>query len=1097
VNFKILGPLEVRDGGEPVSLGPPKQRAVLAVLLVHANRVVSVDRLIDLLWGEVPPRRASGALQAYVHNLRKVLEPARLPRTPPQVLVTRAPGYLLCVDPDRFDATRFHALAAEGHRLLARGRPAEARTILAEALALWRGSALAEFAHAAFGQPEVARLEELRTVAVEDRLEAELALGEHAGAVPELELLVREHPLRERLWGLLMVALYRSGRQGDALRAAAQVRRVLREELGAEPGPALRRLEADVLGQASSLELHLPAEETEPSGSLTGTASVTAPAPVSHTAGGLVGRERPLATLLQALDRAREGHGQLVLIPGEPGIGKTRLVEELSARAALGGALVAWGRGYEGDGVPAFWPWVQVIRALLGQIDAETARAAVGPVTGEIAQIAPEIRELVGEVPSLAPLDPAAARFRLYQAVAELLLRLAVERPMVLVLDDLHWLDVASLELTRFLATRIGSAAILLVGTYRPEDVPAEHPLTAALGELARLPNATRLGLDGLSEPEVARFMAQKVDVEPHPAVVSAVHHRTDGNPFFVAELAGLLAAEGLLQSRGDIGTRVPPGVRDVIRRRLARLPELTNHMLGAAAVVGREFDLALAAQMVQVKEPSALELMDLAVATGIVVEEAETVDGYRFAHPLLQQTVYSELGRGRRAQLHARVAELLRSRWGEDPARAVELAHHCFHAVPVTGPQRAVAAAVHAADMAQARLAYEQAEDQLRRALDLLARMPLGPERSRTEVSVQNRLAAVLTLAQGYASPGVAEAWGRARELCRDLDTAPDLLPSLWGLFTLSLSRLELSAASEIAGQFRELTRVAKEPAFCLAHHLGSAMADFHSGDLVAARRNCAEAVRVCDEMDEPGELAATFVINPAVLSRGYLTLAHWLLGDERRARQTSVDSLGIAGRREHRFSLTTALLFDGWLAILEGDRTWARRRVEQIRINDHGSQDAVPLTLILSGWSHGPDDYAGAGLEMRQAITALITNGFRLFDTFYLGFLADLHLRARCPEAALIAVDQALAEVEATGERFYEAELCRLRGEVLGHAPERAEEAEHWLRRAVAVAESQQAISLQRRAVASLSRSAANRHRRIDGSSPVTPVCSRSSTR
>jgi predicted ATPase len=156
-------------------------------------------------------------------------------------------------------------------------------------------------------------------------------------------------------------------------------------------------------------------------------------------------------------------------------------------------------------------------------------------------------------------LDPAAARFRLYQAVAELLLRLAVERPMVLVLDDLHWLDVASLELTRFLATRIGSAAILLVGTYRPEDVPAEHPLTAALGELARLPNATRLGLDGLSEPEVARFMAQKVDVEPHPAVVSAVHHRTDGNPFFVAELAGLLAAEGLLQSRGDIGTRVPP----------------------------------------------------------------------------------------------------------------------------------------------------------------------------------------------------------------------------------------------------------------------------------------------------------------------------------------------------------------------------------------------------------------------------------------------------------------------------------------------------------------------------------------------------------
>jgi DNA-binding SARP family transcriptional activator len=197
VDFRILGPFEVCDGDQHIPIGPPKQRAVLAVLLVHANQVVAVDRLIDLLWGEEPPARAGGALQAYMHNLRRVLEPARPRRSPPVVLVTQAPGYVLRVGPDELDATRFEALAAEGRRLLAESRPETARQRLAEALALWRGPApLPEFAHEPFAQAAAARLKELREVAIEDRLEAELATGWHVEAVAELEVLVGQHPLR-------------------------------------------------------------------------------------------------------------------------------------------------------------------------------------------------------------------------------------------------------------------------------------------------------------------------------------------------------------------------------------------------------------------------------------------------------------------------------------------------------------------------------------------------------------------------------------------------------------------------------------------------------------------------------------------------------------------------------------------------------------------------------------------------------------------------------------------------------------------------------------------------------------------------------------
>ena len=262
MKVKILGPLEVlADDGTPVDLGRRKQRALLAMLVVEVNRVVPIARLIELLWTDAPPARVTSSIQTYVSDLRRLLETHRTPRSEPEVLVTQPPGYMLRLAPTDIDASAFESLVQEGARLLSDGRPDRAREALVEALELWRGPAFGEFAGESFVRAEAGRLEELRLAAVEGRLEADMALGNHAAAIAELDAAVTTYPLRERLYGLHMVALYRAGRQAEALRTYQRAKRSL-GELGLEPGPALRALEADVLAHASSLDWQPPGPPT-------------------------------------------------------------------------------------------------------------------------------------------------------------------------------------------------------------------------------------------------------------------------------------------------------------------------------------------------------------------------------------------------------------------------------------------------------------------------------------------------------------------------------------------------------------------------------------------------------------------------------------------------------------------------------------------------------------------------------------------------------------------------------------------------------------------------------------------------------------------
>ncbi|OJG03830.1 Transcriptional regulatory protein EmbR [Pseudonocardia autotrophica] len=359
VTVRVLGPLRVTAGGAAVEVGSGRRRELLARLAAAGGEVVAVDTLVEDLWQGAPPAQAHGGLQVHVSRLRRVLEPDRSPRAVPTVLVSRPPGYALALGPDGLDARAFTDLLDRA----AAAAPDRADALLGEALALWDGPAYAEFADAAWARAEAERLDELRQVAVERRARARLRLGRADAVVPDLTALAGEHPLREDAVGLLAVALYRTGRQADALAVLARTRRLLAAELGVDPGPGLRAIEADVLAHRDPGGGTGGGTGVGHAGRADAPATGTAPRPPGPAPGdppartpSLLGRAAELGRLAAAAERARGG-GQLVLVAADAGAGKSTLLAAFAAAATADGWTAVTGRCPEIDGAPPAWAW--------------------------------------------------------------------------------------------------------------------------------------------------------------------------------------------------------------------------------------------------------------------------------------------------------------------------------------------------------------------------------------------------------------------------------------------------------------------------------------------------------------------------------------------------------------------------------------------------------------------------------------------------------------------------------------------------------------------------------------------------------------------
>jgi DNA-binding SARP family transcriptional activator len=744
IRYAILGPIGLSDGERLQPAGGPRQVALLAFLLVHANRAVSSDRLIDTLWGRQSPASALQNLHVTISRLRKMLGADGAGEEP--VLRTVAGGYLLAVRPGELDAEVFQTRVEEGRRALEAGEAAWARQELREALEMWRGAALAEVAYEEFAQRDIRRLDELRLAAIEAHVDAELRLGEHSAAIVELESLVVAHPGRERLAAQLMLALYRCGRQGDALEVYTRTRAYLAGELGLEPGPALQALQADILAQSPALQ-HVAdtarsaacdrprVEPAEP---------IMLRLPRSLRVGAdspFVGREAELARLHESWEQERGSARLAVLIGGEPGIGKTRLASEFAKDVHEQGALVLYGRCDEDLAVP-YQPFVEALRPY--------ARAAgVSRLYAELGDLAPELGRLLPEcVGPGRPVrgDPQSARFALFEAVAALVEAMARGRRMLLVLDDLHWAAAPTLVLLRHLIRCDCALGGLVLCTYRDSELDAGQPLAQLFADLYRDSTVERLDVRGLDEPAIATLVettAGRALDGRASELARVLEAQTSGNPFFIRELLAHLGehlSEGLTAAQLE----VPEGLRQVIGQRVARLSAATGRVLRVAAVAGPTFSFVLLERVLD--EPAGvLDGLDEAVAAGLLTEIGN--GDYAFAHALVRQTIYGELSAARRMRLHRQVGEALEAS-GDIDAHVEALAYHFAQAAADGQAMKAADYALAAGRSATARLGYEEAAAHYERGLNVLTRSAQAHDRRRCE----------LLLALGEARWGAAE---------------------------------------------------------------------------------------------------------------------------------------------------------------------------------------------------------------------------------------------------------------------------------------------------------------------------------------------------
>ncbi|MDQ3554233.1 MAG: AAA family ATPase, partial [Chloroflexota bacterium] len=447
-----------------------------------------------------------------------------------------------------------------------------------------------------------------------------------------------------------------------------------------------------------------------------------------------VGRDQELAELSRGLEEARTGHGRLFLISGEPGIGKSRLADELGVRARESGARVLWGRCWEGAGAPAYWPWVQILRSYLRTASPVQVREWLGSGGPDIAQMLPEIRELFpghGAAPST---DPDAARFALFESAAAFLSRAGQGGVLVIVVEDLQSADTPTLLFLRFLSAQLDGSRILVLATYREEEALAESPLSSALADLIRFPGTRRVRLSGLSDPMVGHFIESAAGIVPQPSLVTALRHETSGNPLFLGETVRLLAAEGRLGEVADptsLRILVPAHVRDVIVRRVRHLSKSCARALSVGTVLGPELRLEVLCRLEDQDAEVLLDLLGEAVRAGLVAPVQGSPGRYRFTHDLVRQSLYEELSPVERMRLHRRAGETLEALYdGQADAPLEQLAFH-FHEAAAAGEAssklKAADYARRAADQAVTALAYEEAVRLYRLALEALEGHPEG----------------------------------------------------------------------------------------------------------------------------------------------------------------------------------------------------------------------------------------------------------------------------------------------------------------------------------------------------------------------------------
>jgi DNA-binding CsgD family transcriptional regulator len=443
----------------------------------------------------------------------------------------------------------------------------------------------------------------------------------------------------------------------------------------------------------------------------------------------IVGRARELDVFRAAFDRMLAGRRQLVLISGEPGIGKTRCAEALADVAEDQGALVLWGRCHEEAGAPPYWPWVQILRAYVDASSLDEVRLNMGTAAKDIAALVPELLDASysAQPTTSAIADSSPARFRTFDAIRQFFHQATQQVPITLVMDDLHWADVPSLSLLEFLSQELPRSRLLIVGTYRDTDTSRKTPLQSTLGALSRDSDGQRVHLAGLSRIAIGEVAEQLCDNRLPESAIEMIYQQTDGNPLFAIELIKVLIDEGAGSAIASMSAKIPAGVHETIGRRLIRLSDRCNELLGVAAVYGRQFTAREIAAVVDEDVQRVLTVLETAVRAGIVQSNLNVSGSYQFTHALIRETIYEDLPPVDRLRLHGRAGDALVSVHVAhlEPA-LTRIAHHYYEAAGLGNVDKAVVFALRAAESAVGMYAYEDALLHYDRAIETLEKVGL-----------------------------------------------------------------------------------------------------------------------------------------------------------------------------------------------------------------------------------------------------------------------------------------------------------------------------------------------------------------------------------
>ncbi len=668
MKFRLLGTMEVEGPSGLIALRGTKRRAIVIRLAVNPNLQVSADALLHDVWFESASGADPSTLTSHISNVRKLLGASCIEQG--------AGGYRLIVDPGELDTSVFEAELDLGQQALHVQELATGLAHFERALALWRGPALADVRDAPWARGEVARLEELRLATEERVLEVRLRLGQHHDLIAEAEKAVESEPLREQRWAMLMLALYRSGRQADALRSYQRLRRHL-DELGVEPSPPVSDLEQAIILQSPELRWCSPSPASSEGDLIRRTPErALAPAPrpriieeLAVPRATFVGRTRELDQLERARSDPRERRA-VIMVGGEPGVGKSALAATF-AQSVLGkGGDVLVGRCFEDSGIP-YQPFVEALGRYVERADPELLERYVDEHGGDLSRLLPTFARRFPKAGPHSSSDADTERYLMFAAATSLLESADQNRPLLFVLEDLHWADPSTLQLFRHLIAYVRHPALTVLGTFRSNEVVTESPLGSLLAECRRDPDATRLELNGLAQSEVQElcvaFGPSEVDQATLFEVSRGLTEETDGNPLFVTEVlrhwAELTTSDLHPVSAPD---QVPPSLQEVIGHRVAALGAKSARILTLGSVIGVEFDLQTLGAVADVEQDDLLDIAEHAVKSALV----RTGSGHemRFAHALVQKTLYQGLLPARRRQLHGKVAHVLEAQ-AESPS--------------------------------------------------------------------------------------------------------------------------------------------------------------------------------------------------------------------------------------------------------------------------------------------------------------------------------------------------------------------------------------------------------------------------------------------